>query len=61
MIVTLHDIEEYLNSFLPKLFYEVKYDRYGITVQVPELVRSRVLTYLMLGLPAYVNITVDGI
>ena len=59
MTVTKRFFEDYLNSFLPKLFYEIEYDERGVTVRVPDLVKDKVLSYLVSKLP-YMHITVKG-
>jgi len=58
---TEYDLEKYLNNFLPKLFYEIESDGWGVTVRVPELVKKKVLCRLQKRLPFTLEITVEGI
>jgi len=60
MTVAERFFEDYLNSLLPKLFYEFEYDERGVTVRVPDLVKGKVLSYLVSKLP-YMHITVKGV
>jgi len=59
-IVRDYDLEELLNSFLPKLFYEIECDEWGITVRVPDLVKDKVSHLLALQLPGMFEIIVNG-
>ena len=61
MLNTEHDLEKYLNNFLPKLFYEIECDGWETTVRVPELVKEKVLCRLETRLPFTLEITVEGI
>ena len=36
------DLDNYLNNFLPKLFYEIECDKQEVTVRVPGSVKDRV-------------------
>ncbi len=55
-IIKEYNLEEILNSFLPKLFYEIEYDEWGVTIRVPELVRYKVLHRLRVRLPGMFEI-----
>jgi len=61
MIITEYDLEEYLNSFLPKLFYEIEHDKRGVTVRVPDLVKDKVYDRLAGRLPGLFEIIVVGV
>lgn len=60
-IIREYDLEDFLNSFLPKLFYEIESDEWGVTVRVPELVKDKVHLYLEGRLPVIFEIIVVGI
>ena len=63
-IVTEYQLEKYLNSFLPKLFYEIEYEienhEWRIIVQVPKLVKDKVVRYLEDRLPVTFETIVIG-
>jgi len=61
MIITEYDLEEYLNSFLPKLFYEIECDEWGVTVRVPDSVKDKVYNRLAGRLPGLFEIIVVGV
>ncbi len=60
MIVSEYDLEELLNGFLPKLFYEMECDEWGVTVRVPEAVKDKVSHCLAERLPAILDVIVVG-
>ena len=59
--ITEYKLEEYLNSFLPKLFYEIESYEWGFNVRVPKLVKDKAVYLLEIRLPGLFEITVEGI
>ena len=59
-IIKEYNLEELLNSFIPKLFYEIECDEWGVTVRVPELVKDEVCHRLAVRLPGIFEIIVNG-
>lgn len=61
MVAEYYNLEEYLNDFIPKLFYEIESDEWGVTVRVPGVFKDKVLSYLEERLPSTFDIIVIGI
>ncbi len=59
-IIREYNLEELLNSFLPKLFYKIESNERGVTVQVPGLVEDKVSHRLAVRLPGIFEIIVNG-
>ena len=61
LVAEYYNLEDYLNSFLPKLFYEIESDEWGVTVRVPNIFKDRVRCFLEKRLPSPFDIVVVGI